>query len=894
MSLINTKSTEKVIVKKFTEPSQFREWKAIAKRVGIRDGWWRVMTIKDVWDRLPMTDQEKQTIHDIIEKVELNDDSNKPTLEDKKKVSVYMKDAQALTWLMNYTGENTEMRRITMSNETAWQAWQELEKRYGSTALSTDYTTWEDKFRACSYHKHHGDIGMWLDELQYINSKLKEIKQDYGQDEFQLCQVILKSLPIQYKTLIGICNVQPTLSNLTVATLKDDILRWRANNHRDFLHEASASNPRLNSRYSTVQNIRNLRTSQNVAMMATGQQRNFRPRYTRMVKGICKNCGRQGHRADTCTAPRRGDVTANYAAPPRHTPPTGRALLGHRQNNAANIRCYNCNQVGHYQRDCPQPPRPEPGSRAHPHRAQSSYFIGYGDIIEDNTQEIHKHEYDLLEEHNYDDTSTVDGQTPFYDTEQKINHRTMADLPAITTQQPRCLAPITLADMIDNNKREVSHQLESRDSTYNANRATFTYSDPTTSLPARPSEESFPPDEKRTSQHHHRCARAASDGQHNGAAPWFDAHWHDHAHFGLHQRRSGQSVHLQPKASGSAKEKALQQEGDLQNAGQHSGAPHTPLHAGGTHTCSTHGMPHGPFCPWWLSPLPPGPSGQHKALYLRFQSLINALCYPRYLLVHLGIVELGVQALQSLQYALQAWPWWTPHHQTKQQTAPKLTHPTTTHHPSQGETGYSYLCYQTYLKAKTTNKKGSVLTKLAHGQKHNFVALTCLTTLAMLWKMSSKLIKQKLDEGHHSQIVNEDDQDVNADDRIPIQDPPQDVFCLPTNTVSNTGQNNTLHYQAYNLQQMTDWSQLVTYESLRGTRHTPYMVRECPCTHSGSETPEPSQPHADTTRVSTTSVSAAANATRAPHQTCTTTQSLSTFQTRTLQAHVRYPKLKFL
>jgi Zinc knuckle len=104
----------------------------------------------------------------------------------------------------------------------------------------------------------------------------------------------------------------------------------------------------------------NNKTSDEAAMFVSGK-----------FKGLCRNCGKQGHKAADCRS------KANTAGTKK------------KEGKQIGIKCFNCNKfVGHYARDCP-----ERTNKTQNVGAESGMFVGCAFSKDNSNEEKYRQEY---------------------------------------------------------------------------------------------------------------------------------------------------------------------------------------------------------------------------------------------------------------------------------------------------------------------------------------------------------------------------------------------------------------------------------------------------------------------------------------------------------------------
>ena len=153
----------------------------------------------------------------------------------------------------------------------------------------------------------------WINKLQLICRRLTVLGAAVSKDDLMLH--ILNHLPTTYETTAEICE-----DDLTKGTLTLEILRER-----------------LRTKYRRMKMNDTVKTD-SVAL------------YTKQFKGMCKVCGKIGHKgADCFTLEKNKDKKAAYM---KRMSKKKNDKKG--KKDKSNIKCYNCEKMGHYSNKCPK------------------------------------------------------------------------------------------------------------------------------------------------------------------------------------------------------------------------------------------------------------------------------------------------------------------------------------------------------------------------------------------------------------------------------------------------------------------------------------------------------------------------------------------------------------
>ena len=212
----SSKSNEKqMVVRKFSDVSQYQDFKSQAKQIAARDEWLDIMeddtpytievpavmgtvagvvvevtaaTTREV-PRVPITPEDIAEVLVLRKRARRKDMTL--TSQEKDRAEDYVAELTGKAWFIAITGEGSEMRRICQEELTCKQIWEEFEKWFGGMTLNADYNKWYDRLLMNMYDFHKGNVGTWMSEIKWINSKLKEVNAKFGREEFELVQMML-------------------------------------------------------------------------------------------------------------------------------------------------------------------------------------------------------------------------------------------------------------------------------------------------------------------------------------------------------------------------------------------------------------------------------------------------------------------------------------------------------------------------------------------------------------------------------------------------------------------------------------------------------------------------------------------------------------------------------
>ncbi len=171
-------------------------------------------------------------------------------------------------------------------------AWKNLCDRYAPKG-STDLNHQTGELNNCVPDSPRSDPDLWFIKLDVIRNCLTSIGTKYTKEDFELVAHVINKLPNEYSELIT--TIESLSTTITLVDLQSKVQAFYTRKLKD-------------------------RKSGNELAL-----------FPKMFKGICRKCGKQGHRAKDCRST------------PKEEPKKG-------------VKCYNCNKyAGHIAKDCPEP-----------------------------------------------------------------------------------------------------------------------------------------------------------------------------------------------------------------------------------------------------------------------------------------------------------------------------------------------------------------------------------------------------------------------------------------------------------------------------------------------------------------------------------------------------------
>ena len=255
-----------------------------------------------------------------------------PTDEDKAKVKIFDRATKAFDELILSIDHSTPSGRVAFSlvesscggdhpNGNVKIAWQSLSKRFEPQTI-TELTNLEQKFYKSELTSCESDPDVWFAQLENWRTRIKALNDKSAISDHVMTMHILSHLPNEYENTIE--NAMDNVSTLGLEGLKDKIHA----KYSRIMNERTSTRKSRNAEKALLASALSHATQRDTAFAA----------YIKQFKGTCRNCGKYGHKSDSC--PDKKTSTTNSS--------DGKQPSGGRFNG----KCHYCGIYGHKKIDC--------------------------------------------------------------------------------------------------------------------------------------------------------------------------------------------------------------------------------------------------------------------------------------------------------------------------------------------------------------------------------------------------------------------------------------------------------------------------------------------------------------------------------------------------------------
>ncbi|KAI2493888.1 PIF1-like helicase [Fragilaria crotonensis] len=199
-----------------------------------------------------------------------------------------------------------------------------------------NYPDLAEAFSACKLVEVKKDPELWFNDLDHLNMRIGRINAKYEKDELQMKSHIMNSMLTGYDPVI--VKFRGELADTTLTKLRKEIVL----------------------QCKSLLKVKGKSTSES-ALMANMNKHPYKK-----FKGICRNCGKIGHKAAEC---RSKAVEGSDEVGGK----------GKTSSAKSNVTCYNCGEKGHYSNKCTKPKKSKATSDP---TSDMAMFVGVTGVVE--------------------------------------------------------------------------------------------------------------------------------------------------------------------------------------------------------------------------------------------------------------------------------------------------------------------------------------------------------------------------------------------------------------------------------------------------------------------------------------------------------------------------------